>query len=233
MGEIILIGDPRVKAVPVKENAEPFTDVLETYPELAFDHSRLHIQRLSKSISLSRREVARRLAEAQTYLPIGVKLLLKECYRPMWVQKIFWDDYYGYVLGKFPEWSEAQVVEECSKLNAPLDVAPHTTGAAVDLTLIDGSGRWLEMGTEFNASPLDTGNATYTDAENVSDEAKRNRGLLSSAMTRAGFVNYPTEWWHWSYGDKYWALRKGEPHALYSSQELEPEPSGSANSRAR
>jgi len=28
-------------------------------------------------------------------------------------------------------------------------------------------------------------------------------------------VNYPTEWWHWSYGDRYWAFVTGAPHALY------------------
>ena len=24
-------------------------------------------------------------------------------------------------------------------------------------------------------------------------------------MTSAGFVNFPAEWWHWSYGDREWA----------------------------
>lgn len=224
MNDIILIGDSRVKAVPVRENDDPFVDVLEAHPELAFDRSRRDIQQLSKSISLCRRAVARRLSEAQTYLPAGVRLLLKECYRPMWVQKISWDDYFSHVSAKFPQWTEAQVTEECSKLNAPLDVAPHTTGGAVDLTLVDGGGRWLEMGTAFNASPLETGGATYTAALNISDAAKTNRAILVEAMTRAGFVNYPTEWWHWSYGDKYWALLKGQPAALYSSRELESSP---------
>jgi D-alanyl-D-alanine dipeptidase len=30
-------------------------------------------------------------------------------------------------------------------------------------------------------------------------------------MCGAGFVNYPPEWWHWSYGDKYWAFISGRP----------------------
>ena len=30
-----------------------------------------------------------------------------------------------------------------------------------------------------------------------------------------GTMNYPTEWWHWSYGDRYWALLTGAPAALY------------------
>ena len=28
-------------------------------------------------------------------------------------------------------------------------------------------------------------------------------------------MNYPTEWWHWSYGDRYWALVTGAPAAHY------------------
>lgn len=34
-------------------------------------------------------------------------------------------------------------------------------------------------------------------------------------MTSAAFVNYPSEWWHWSYGDKYWAAMLNRPYALY------------------
>jgi hypothetical protein len=36
-----------------------------------------------------------------------------------------------------------------------------------------------------------------------------------SASWSAGLVNYPTEWWHWSYGDRYWALLTGADHAIY------------------
>jgi D-alanyl-D-alanine dipeptidase len=39
--------------------------------------------------------------------------------------------------------------------------------------------------------------------------------LVDSAGRGAGLVNYPTEWWHWSYGDRYWALVTGAPAALY------------------
>ena len=39
-------------------------------------------------------------------------------------------------------------------------------------------------------------------------------------LTWSGFVNYPTEWWHWSYGDRYWALTTGAAAALYGPVEL-------------
>jgi zinc D-Ala-D-Ala dipeptidase len=218
---IILIGDERVKKIPVQECHEPIVDLLLSFPQLNFDLDRLHVQKQSKSISHARKEIGEKLIQAQSMLPVGIKLLIKECYRPMWVQKDFWDSYWAFLKKKFPDWSENQIYEECSKLNAPLTVAPHTTGGAVDLTLTDSKAQWLDMGTAFNASPLETDQATYTDAENISHAAKENRKLLIQVMTAVGFVNYPTEWWHWSYGDKYWALKSAKSHAIYGSLELE------------
>jgi hypothetical protein len=28
-------------------------------------------------------------------------------------------------------------------------------------------------------------------------------------------LDYPSEWWHWSYGDRYWALMTGATAAVY------------------
>lgn len=42
------------------------------------------------------------------------------------------------------------------------------------------------------------------------------RLVLGSALTRAGLVNYPPEWWHWSYGDRYWAVVTGAPVAIHA-----------------
>ncbi len=42
-------------------------------------------------------------------------------------------------------------------------------------------------------------------------------------LTAAGLVNYPTEWWHWSFGDRYWALATGKAAALYGPKEIPKE----------
>jgi D-alanyl-D-alanine dipeptidase len=50
-----------------------------------------------------------------------------------------------------------------------------------------------------------------------SAQARANRAVLGSALTAAGLVNYPTEWWHWSFGDRYWALLTGATAACYDA----------------
>ena len=46
-------------------------------------------------------------------------------------------------------------------------------------------------------------------------QARAHRAVLRTALEGAGLVNYPTEWWHWSFGDRYWAVVTGAPVALY------------------
>ncbi len=104
------------------------------------------------------------------------------------------------------------------------DIAPHSTGAAVDLTLADADGRELDLGTPMNADPEESAGACYTDAPGISEEARAHRKLLGSVLTAAGLVNYPTEWWHWSFGDRYWALSGGHATALYGPKEITPRP---------
>ncbi len=217
--DIVLIGDERVKRIVVKESGDSFIDFTKAFPSLLFDQERKHVQKKSKSIAWGRKQVGLKLMQAQSMLPTGLKLLIKECYRPLSIQREFFDGYSNHLRKKFPHFTEAQIYSECSKLNAPVDVAPHSTGGAVDLTLVDDNGNWLEMGTEFNAEPSETDYATYTLALNIPEKAKTNRKILIDVMTAVGFQNYPTEWWHWSYGDKYWALMSKSEHAIYSSFE--------------
>lgn len=104
---------------------------------------------------------------------------------------------------------------KASRFVSPPEVAPHVSGAAIDLSLADLDGDEVDMGTPIDTSPLDSDGACYFAAENISSAARQNRTVLSVALTAAGLVNYPTEWWHWSYGDRYWALMTGAEHALF------------------
>lgn len=62
------------------------------------------------------------------------------------------------------------------------------------------------MGSGFNETPIAPQNLTYTYSKSISETAKKNRQILIQSMEQVGFINYPPEWWHWSYGDRYWAF---------------------------
>jgi D-alanyl-D-alanine dipeptidase len=101
-----------------------------------------------------------------------------------------------------------------SRYVSPPRIAPHVSGAAIDLTLCDQEGNELDMGTAVNATPEDSNGACYFDAA-VSVEARSNRTVMAKALEQVGLVNYPTEWWHWSYGDRDWAMATGASAAIY------------------
>ncbi|MCT9935391.1 M15 family metallopeptidase [Planotetraspora sp. A-T 1434] len=153
-------------------------------------------------------------------LPDGLHLLVVEGYRPLALQERYFARYAAELRHANPEWSEEHVHVQASRSLAPPHIGPHVCGAAVDLTLCTAAGEELDMGTEVNASPEESENACYTAAPNISAEARHNRKILCDALAQAGFVNYPTEWWHWSYGDRYWAFVTRAPAAPYGHLNL-------------
>ncbi|MEV7390563.1 M15 family metallopeptidase, partial [Streptomyces sp. NPDC091215] len=78
----------------------------------------------------------------------------------------------------------------------------------------------LDMGTRVNAGPEESDGACCTDARDVGSDARADRRVLGDALTAAGLVNYPAEWWHWSFGDRCWALATGAGSAMYGPREL-------------
>lgn len=215
MSEIILMSDARVAAVPVQECGEPLVDVRHA---LLVD-DRKDEDSAGAEVHL-RRGVLDRLLEAQALLPVGLRLLFVEGYRPPALQRRYFEGYADELRAAHPEWPADRIRSAASRYVSPPEIAPHTAGAAVDLTLADADGRELDLGTPMNANPEQSQGACYTDADNITAEARANRAVLGKALGAAGLVNYPTEWWHWSYGDRYWALMTGTPAALYGPKEL-------------
>lgn len=42
-----------------------------------------------------------------------------------------------------------------------------------------------------------------TKSPHISQEAQKNRAIMSATLYATDFINYPTEYWDWSYGDRY------------------------------
>jgi D-alanyl-D-alanine dipeptidase len=210
--EPVLLSDPRIAEIGWADNRERLVDLRDVVglrldrrladPRGAFAHLR--------------RGVVRRLLAAQDALPRGLELLVIEGYRPPALQQRYFEEYAAELGLAHPDWEPSRRHVEASKFVSPPEVAPHGTGGAVDLTLCTTSGVELDLGTAVNASPEASHRACYTASADVSTQAWELRRVLGHALGGAGMVNYPTEWWHWSYGERYWALVRAEPVALYA-----------------
>jgi D-alanyl-D-alanine dipeptidase len=213
---MILLSDRRVAAVRLGDTGEALVDG-RTVAQLRWD---CRLADPAGAYAHLRESVVERLVRAQRALPGGLRLLLVEGYRPLSLQTAYFDDYKAELRRAHPQWSSERVHVEASKYVSPPEVAPHSTGGTIDLTLCTEDGVEQDMGTPVNASPMASGNACFTDAASISDAARANRSVLGRALSGVGMINYPTEWWHWSFGERYWALRTGAGRTRYGPVEL-------------
>jgi D-alanyl-D-alanine dipeptidase len=196
----ILLSDPRVSAVPVLDNSEPLVRLEPA---------------LSPTRELVRSGLADRLRVAHLALPPGIGLRVVEGHRSLAAQQSIITAYAAEVCASRPGISERELLMLTSRFVAPVEVAPHVAGAAVDLTLVDACGDPLDLGTPIDATPEQSDGRCYFAADGIGADARAHRALLAEVLGGAGLVNYPTEWWHWSFGDRYWALVSGTGNALY------------------
>lgn len=203
-----------LKHIPVKENGEALVNLAEACPSVYINLDPLSkaMQELPENTCFVRKTVAKKLCRVQKALPGGIRLMVWDGHRKIRVQKKMHAERYKRLKKLHPVWSAEKLQQETSKFVAPVEpTPPHATGGTVDITLVDRNLEPLDMGTFIDTFTKQS----YTDAKDISPQAQANRALLVRVMEQEGFVNYPTEWWHWSYGDRYWAAAKGKPHAIY------------------
>ncbi|MEK7227971.1 MAG: M15 family metallopeptidase [Patescibacteria group bacterium] len=196
-----------IKKVEVKENGELLVKIPEGEKiKLLHEHKYLS--------PLLRKSVCERLIKAANNLPEGYKLLIVTAYRPIEMQKEMWRSRLWQMAKAYPlemifryrKWKKT-----VGQYTAPPGGSPHQCGAAVDLTILDENNSRLDMGSSFT----DFGKKVHTHSNLVSSEQKKNREILFKLMTNVGFVNYPLEWWHYSYGDRTWAAYSEEKECFY------------------
>ena len=73
----------------------------------------------------------------------------------------------------------------------------HNRGIAVDITLIDSTGKELDMGVPFDYF----GREAHPYYNEFTDTINNNRMLLLNTMLKAGFVVSRSEYWHYSLGN--------------------------------
>ena len=113
----------------------------------------------------------------------GYGLVVFDGYRPWRVTKLFWD---------ITPADKKQFVADPSRGSR------HNRGCAVDLTLYDlRTGRQVEMPSGYDEM-TERAHSAYAGG---TEQQRRLRDLLRSAMEAEGFAVYEPEWWHFDYKD--------------------------------
>jgi zinc D-Ala-D-Ala dipeptidase len=213
--EVTAIDAPEVCALPIRECGEPLEDVRSLDGLVIATH---HAED-PPCCFLVRRSVCERLRRAQRALPAGRRLLFAEGLRRLAAQRALQDRVTTEIAAAHPQWDRQRVTREAALYVAPLHVVPpHSTGGAVDVSLAAQDGHELPMGSPLNAAHP----SAQTSFEPEDAASRINRRLLCTVMQHAGFANYDAEWWHWSFGDRYWAYRTGNNVAIYNAIERSP-----------
>ena len=166
---------------------------------------------------LLRRKVCDKIKSAQNLLPQGYRFLIYEAFRTRQRQIELWDNIIAHLHKEHPEWDPAQYTFEANKFiaNPHGFGSGHQAAAAVDITLCDDAGQEFLMGTnvqEFTAM-------TRTNSNTIKQEERNRRTILRNALETQGVINYPDEWWHFSYGDRLWAEVTGRNATFYAPVE--------------
>lgn len=145
------------------------------------------------------------------------QILIFDAYRPVEVQQFMIDYTFNQIAVaqgcEFPvsEDKREVIINHVYQFWAvpSMDLAtppPHSTGAALDITLVDENHQQIDMG-----SPIDeTSERSYPDyfansKQPHKQEYHLHRQILKDAMIAAGFQQHPNEWWHFCLGDQMWA----------------------------
>jgi len=138
------------------------------------------------------RDVAEMLVIAQKNLRAifpHYSLVILDAARPASIQEKMWKE------------SALTYNQKSRFLSSPQVGSLHSYGAAVDVTIADGKGNYLDMGTEFDAFD----ELSYTVHEKsfekegkLTGDQLSNRMLLRMVMKKAGFSTIETEWWHFN-----------------------------------
>jgi D-alanyl-D-alanine dipeptidase len=127
-----------------------------------------------------RRAVARRLVRAAELLRAhDRRLLIWDCYRPRSIQAQLW-----------------RLVPDERYVANPARGSRHSRGAAVDVAVVARDGSAVALPTRFD----DFSTAAHRDRALAGERGAEAR-TLDAAMTSAGFIGMPTEWWHYDAPD--------------------------------
>jgi len=216
--------------IPILECGEPLVEVPLIFPrECPHPYVALGAPYGNRSPFYLRQGVIERLKYAQTkleQLQTSWQIKIFDAFRPIPVQQFM-------VQYTFEQEAQAQKVDPQTLSEAerealmarvyqfwaapnpdPATPPPHSTGGALDVTLLDESGKEIDMG-----SPIDEiSDRSYPDYFAAIDpKVHHHRQILKQIMTDSGFRQHLNEWWHFCYGDQMWVWLSQQDNEAASS----------------
>jgi D-alanyl-D-alanine dipeptidase len=227
----------RYPLIPIVECGEPLVPIPVERFALVDPHPYIQAgaDYQGRSPYFLRQSVLNALIQAQATLQNlrpDWRIQIFDAYRPVEVQQHMVDYTFAKVVRDrhwhphdlSPE-QQAEIWEQVYEIWAipsfdPANPPPHSTGGAVDVTLVDGCANAVEMGSEIDELSARSHPNYYAESTHPPDQRYHaHRQLLNTIMLEAGFCRHPKEWWHFCLGDRMWAWLSETPSARYGRWE--------------
>ncbi len=160
-----------------------FVDIQKMNPSIILDiryatsNNFLHRAVYDQARCFLVKEAALKLNEVQKELQtLSLGLKIFDAYRPLSVQKAMW-----------------QIMPDARYVANPAKGSRHNRGCAVDLTLVDSTGKELPMPTEYD----DFTKRAHHNYMKLPASIRLNRWILKTVMEKHGFKPISSEWWHY------------------------------------
>ncbi len=196
-----------INRTPIAENNNPLVNIKE-------DTSFLFATALqSQNKIYLRQTVYNKLKQVQSLLPANYYLKIYSAFRSIEEQQQRWEKKLAYNRRTYIHISQTELenLTRSQVADPRKGFGGHQTGGAIDLTLCHKDGTEYDMGTKYSENTPNI----KTNCKKLAITQRKNREILRMCMTKAGFINYPNEWWHYSYGDRMWAAYTKQKNCFY------------------
>ncbi|PSO49210.1 MAG: D-alanyl-D-alanine dipeptidase [Cyanobacteria bacterium SW_9_44_58] len=205
--------------IPIQDCGDPLVAIPEQHFAFEIPHPYQKLGAPYKEVSpyMLRQGVLEALKQAQKQLQIkqpGWRIKIFDAYRPVAVQQFMVDYTFQTLRQQLPHEPEEAIAQQVAQFWAqpsenPETPPPHSTGAAIDIALVNEQGETLDLGSEIDELSSRSYPDFYQAATGHWEQLyQQRRALLKAVMVEAGFRQHPQEWWHFSCGDQMWAWLK-------------------------
>jgi len=149
----------------------------------------------------------------------GYVVKIESVYRDINLQKELFLGRCSAIQCNYPRKNIMKIKEMANIFTAGIPIiAAHTAGAAIDITLLDMNYNSIDFGCDYRNGT----SKSHTNFKKLTKKQRDNRKIMVATMYKYNIINYPYEYWHFSYGDICWALLLKKKFSIYKPVEFNP-----------